>query len=86
LLARAGQLKEAADLWQSVFARNEDIESLGINLALAECKIGEKDEAVKVLQRVLVYGPNSPTAQRRLQAIESSQETCSTPATSKPGE
>jgi predicted CXXCH cytochrome family protein len=86
LLARAGQLKEAADLWQSTFARNEDIESLGINLALAECKIGEKDEAVKVLQRVLVYGPNSPTAHRRLQAIESGQETCSTPATPKPAE
>jgi tetratricopeptide (TPR) repeat protein len=86
LLARAGQLKEAALLWQSAFERNEDIESLGVNLALAECKLGEKDEAVKVLQRVLVYGPGSPTAQRRLQAMQSGQETCSTLATSKPAE
>jgi Flp pilus assembly protein TadD len=86
LLARAGQLKEAAALWQSAFERNEDIESLGINLALAECKLGEKVDAVKVLQRVLVYGPGSPTAQRRLQAIESGQETCSTLATLKPAE
>jgi tetratricopeptide (TPR) repeat protein len=77
LLARAGKLGEAVPLWQSAFDRNEDIESLGINLALAECRLGQKEKAVQVLQRVLIYGPDSPTAQRNLQAIQNGQETCS---------
>jgi Flp pilus assembly protein TadD len=77
LLARAGQLSEAVPLWQSTFERNEDIESLGINLALAECKLGQKEKALQVLQRVLVYGPDSPTAQRRLRAMQNGQEACS---------
>ena len=77
LLARAGQLSAADPLWQSAFDRNEDIESLSINLALAECRLGQKDKAVQVLQRVLVYGPDSPTAQRRLQAIQTGQDACS---------
>ncbi len=77
LLARAGQLSEAAPLWQSAFDRNEDIESLGMNLALVECRLGQKEKAVQVLQRVLIYGPDSPTAQRRLQAIQNGQQACS---------
>jgi Flp pilus assembly protein TadD len=77
LLARAGKLSEAVPLWQSAFDRNEDIESLGINLALAECRLGQKEKAVQVLRRVLIYGPDSPTAQRNLQAIQNGQETCS---------
>ncbi len=68
LLARAGQLSEAVPLWQSAFDRNEDIESLGINLALAECRLGQKEKAVQALQRVLIYSPDSPTALKRLQA------------------
>jgi len=77
LLARAGQLSEAVPLWQSAFDRNEDIESLGINLALAECRLGQKEKAVQVLRRVLIYGPDSPMAQRNLQAIQNGQEACS---------
>ena len=77
LLARSGQMSAAVPLWQGAFDRNEDIESLGINLALAECRLGEKEKAIQVLQRVLVYGPDSPTAQRRLQAIQNGQEACS---------
>jgi predicted CXXCH cytochrome family protein len=77
LLARSGQMSEAVPLWRGAFERNEDIESLGINLALAECRLGQKDKAVQVLQRVLIYGPDSPTAQRRLQAIQNGQESCS---------
>jgi Flp pilus assembly protein TadD len=42
LLARAGQLSEAVPIWQSSFDRNEDIKSLGINLALAECRLGKR--------------------------------------------
>jgi tetratricopeptide (TPR) repeat protein len=77
LLARSGELSAAVPLWQSAFDRNEDIESLGIHLALPECSLGQREKAVQVLQRVLVYGPDSPTAQRRLNAIQTGQNACS---------
>jgi Cytochrome c554 and c-prime len=77
LLAKSGQLNAAVLFWQSAFDRNEDIESLGINLALAECRLGHGDKAVQVLQRVLLYNPDSPKARERLQALHTAQETCS---------
>ena len=76
LLARAGQLSDAVALWQTAFDHNEDNESLGMNLALAECRLGQKEKAIEVLQRVLIYGPDSPTAQRRLKAIQDGLNAC----------
>jgi Flp pilus assembly protein TadD len=49
LLAKSGQLEAAVLLWQGAFERNEDIESLGINLALAERKLGQGDRAIECL-------------------------------------
>ena len=79
LLARGGQFKDAVPLWQRAFDLNEDIESLGINLALAECRLGQKEKAVKVLQQVLIYGPDSAIAQRKLEAIQNGRDACSAP-------
>ena len=76
LLARSGQLEAAVSLWRSTFSRNEDIESLGINLALAQCRLGAKAESEQVLERVLVYSPDSAPAKRRLHAMESGEESC----------
>jgi predicted CXXCH cytochrome family protein len=76
LLAASGQLKEARSLWEDAFQLNEDIESLGLNLALAECKLGEKAKSRKVLEQVLLYSPGSLPAQRKLTALNSGQELC----------
>jgi predicted CXXCH cytochrome family protein len=75
-LAASGQLQEARSLWEDAFQLNEDIESLGLNLALADCKLGEKAEAQKVLARVLLYSPGSLPAQRKLAALNSGQKLC----------
>ncbi len=77
LKAQSGQLKAAVILWEKAFKLNEDIESLGINLALAECRLGQLETAVNVLQRVLIYSPDSSTAKQRLRLLASGQETCS---------
>jgi len=79
LLARSGELKSAETLWKKTFDLNEDVDEAGINLALVECMLGDKDTARQVLHRVLLYSPDHPIARRKLQAIQSGQEAC-TPA------
>jgi Tfp pilus assembly protein PilF len=79
LLALEGQLSTASDIWSNAFRLNEDVESLGLNLALADCKLGDRDKAKEVLGTVLLYSPGSATARRKLHAIESSQEVCAHP-------
>ena len=55
LLAKSGQLTAAENLWQKTFDLNQDIDELGINLALAESMLRNKNAAQRVLQRVLLY-------------------------------
>ena len=76
LLARSGQLRHAADLWQGTFAKNEDITELGMNLASARCMLGDKAAAEEVIRLVLFYSPDHHLARQKLSAIESGQETC----------
>ena len=80
LLAKSGQLAAAETLWQKTFDLNEDIDEPGINLALAECMLGNKNAAQRVLQRVLLYSPDQKVARRKLQAIRPGQEPCAAPS------
>ena len=76
LLARAGRLQRAADLWSSTFENNEDITELGMNVATAQCGLGERKAAEDALRRVLIYSPDHRAAQEELSAIESGRQTC----------
>jgi predicted CXXCH cytochrome family protein len=76
LLARAGQLQEAEELWKKTYALNEATDEPGINLANVECMLGNKDAASATLKRVLFYSPDRKAARQKLQAIESGKETC----------
>jgi hypothetical protein len=76
LLAREGKIAAAAELWTQAFQLNEDIESLGLNLAIAYCREGLRDKTEQVLRRVLVYSPGSVAANRKLRLIEAGQESC----------
>jgi Tfp pilus assembly protein PilF len=77
LLAKSGQLESAASLWREAFKLNEDNEQLGVNLALAECLLNKQNAARQVLERILIYSPDSQIARRRLRAIQSERSTCS---------
>jgi tetratricopeptide (TPR) repeat protein len=77
LLARSGELARAETLWKSTFERNEDLEQPSTNLALAECMLGNKETATRVLERVLFYSPDHRLARRKLLAIQSGEDTCS---------
>lgn len=76
LMARAGKLQDAADLWQKTFGHNEDITGLGMNLAAARCMLGDKTAAEDVLKRVLVYSLDHQPARQELNAMESGEQTC----------
>ncbi len=58
LEARAGNLRRAVELWQGAFARVPDRSAIGINLAMAFCVAGQKEEALKYVQRVLQFNPD----------------------------
>lgn len=76
LLARSGNLQRAADLWSSTFESNEDITELGMNVATAQCRLGETTTAEDALKRVLVYSPDHSAARQELNAIDSGRQTC----------
>jgi hypothetical protein len=76
LLARSGQLEQAAKLWQSAFDRNQDITELGMDLASARCMLHDKLAAEEVLRRVLFYNPDHRRARQELDAMESGAEAC----------
>jgi hypothetical protein len=48
LLAKSGQLTAAETLWRKTFDLNEAIDEPGINLALVECMLGNKNAAQRV--------------------------------------
>lgn len=76
LLAARGDLEAAAGLWKTAFANNQDVPELGQNLAFAECRLGDKEGARRVLEAVLVYSPGVERARGMLAAIERGTERC----------
>ena len=58
LEARAGNLHRAVELWQGAFARVPDRNAIGMNLAMAFCVAGQKDDARSYVMRVLQFNPD----------------------------
>ena len=76
LLGTSGDLKGAALLWEKIFEHNQDVPELGQNLAIVECRLGEKELAKGVLATVLTYSPGLMNARQLLLDIESGQQPC----------
>jgi len=76
LLARGSELQRAADIWEGVFANNRDITELGMNLANAQCKLGQVKPAEDALRQVLIYSPDHRPAREQLDELESGKRTC----------
>jgi Flp pilus assembly protein TadD len=71
---RAGNTTKAISLWGAVFAR--DPHFVGINLADAECAVGDRKQAIAVLRRLLHFYPDMSEARLRLTAILSRGSEC----------
>ena len=58
LEARAGNLRRAVELWQGAFRRVPYRSAIGMNLAIAFCAAGQKQEARHYVERVLEFNPD----------------------------
>jgi tetratricopeptide (TPR) repeat protein len=58
LEARAGNLRRAVELWQGAFRRVPYRSAIGMNLAIAFCSAGRKEEARHYVERVLEFNPD----------------------------
>ncbi len=84
LLAAGGNLEAAAALWKDVFQHNKDVPELGENLALAECQLGNKEQARQVLAEMLTYSPALFRARSMLARVESGELSCANGSYSGP--
>ena len=78
LLAQSGRLIEARDVWQASFLRNRDVESLGVNLSIAQCRTEEGEASLATLRTVLRFNPDSRQARARIRAMEETASLCRT--------
>jgi Flp pilus assembly protein TadD len=62
LEARTGNARRAVELWQGAFERAPYRSAIGINLAIAFCTSGQKDEARRYVSRVLEFTPDEEKA------------------------
>ena len=60
--ARNGEMGEAARDWQTVFADDPAELGAGFNLTVVECAAGERDAALKTLDRILEFSPDDGRA------------------------
>ena len=79
LLAQAGDLEAAAALRKTVFVNTQDVPELGQNLAVVECRQGDKAGAQAVLETVLTYSPGEKGARTMLAEMTSGAERCGAP-------
>jgi hypothetical protein len=76
LEARAGKLRRAVELWQGAFDRVPHRSAIGMNLAMAFCAAGQKEEARRYVLRVLVFNPDSMSAKRLLAHLNADSLQC----------
>jgi Flp pilus assembly protein TadD len=76
LLAQAGQLQDAARLWNAVFRMNPSISELGYNLGMVECALGNRPAAERILERLLAFSPDDRRARQLLDDIAAGRKSC----------
>jgi hypothetical protein len=74
--ARLGYLRQAAELWQGAFSRVPNRSAIGMNLAIAFCSAGQKDEARKYVNKVLEFNPDYGKAKSLLENMNKEPAEC----------
>lgn len=74
--AEQHNLTEAMRLWRSVFSRDPVELGAGLNLAVVECRSGERGAAIETLNRLREFAPDNTRARAMLDAIRSGHESC----------
>jgi len=76
LEARSGHLRRAVELWQPAFERVPYRSAIGMDLAMAFCVAGQKDEARRYVERVLEFNPDFGKARQLLAHMDDRQGQC----------
>ena len=76
LEARSGNLRRAVELWQGAFDRVPHRSAMGMNLAIAFCAAGQKEEARRYVLRVLDFNPDFTIAKRLLAHLNADPVKC----------
>lgn len=76
LEARAGHLRRAVELWQGAFDRAPNRSATGMDLAMAFCAAGQKEEARRFVERVLVFNPDFANAKRLQERLNGDPVKC----------
>jgi protein O-GlcNAc transferase len=76
LEARSGNLRRAVELWQGAFERVPNRSAIGMNLAMAFCAAGQKEEARRYVVRVLDFNPDFASAKRLFAQLNSDPVQC----------
>lgn len=76
LLAHAGAMTEAIPLWRTAFDQDPGVSAAGFDLAVGYCAVGDRNQAVATLRRVVAFSPDDPKARRLMQAILDGQQKC----------
>ncbi len=62
--ARSAHLRRAVELWQAAFERAPYRSAIGMDLAMAFCAVGQKDDARGYVRRVLEFNPDFASAKK----------------------
>ena len=74
--ARRHNVSEAIRLWELVVERNPAELKAGMNLAVVECAVGERDAAVAMLARMLTFAPDDTAARDFAEQIRTGNRKC----------
>jgi Flp pilus assembly protein TadD len=76
LFAETGDYATAVHLWQQVFDADPAETAAGYNLALGQCRLGQKDDAEATLRRLLRFAPDDQRARALAAALAGSAQAC----------
>lgn len=80
-LLKAGQHQyaEASRLWKQVFDHDPSQLGAGMNLAIVECGLGERGDALATLNRLLEFSPDDEKAKAMAEKIRAGSQKCYRP-------
>jgi Flp pilus assembly protein TadD len=79
LFAGTGDYATAVRLWQHVFDADPAQAAAGYNLALGQCRLGQRDEAEATLKRLLSFAPDNQRARALAAALAGGGQRCPGP-------
>ena len=76
---RQGDFTAALPLWEAAFKHDPGASAAGIDLAVAQCRLGEAGAAAETLQRALLFSPDNDAARNMSLALARGTQRCGAP-------